>query len=179
MKRFWRFIFCTLMRWKFKGDFPSQLKKYIIIAAPHTSWVDFPIAILARNASGEKINFVGKNTLFKGPFGWFFRSLGGAPVDRSKNNKTVDAIVDIFKEKEVFRLALSPEGTRKKVEKWKTGFYYIAKGASVPVVMATLDFGQKQIKISKPYVPTDNMEKDFAYFDSFFKGVEGKKPELF
>ena len=135
------------MRWKFKGDFPSQLKKYIIIAAPHTSWVDFPIAILARNASGEKINFVGKNTLFKGPFGWFFRSLGGAPVDRSKNNKTVDAIVDIFKEKEVFRLALSPEGTRKKVEKWKTGFYYIAKGASVPIVMATLDFGKKQIKM--------------------------------
>ena len=147
MKRFWRFIFCTLMRWKFKGDFPSQLKKYIIIAAPHTSWVDFPIAILASNASGEKINFVGKNTLFKGPFGWFFRSLGGAPVDRSKNNKTVDAIVDIFKEKEVFRLALSPEGTRKKVEKWKTGFYYNAKGASVPIVMATLDFGKKQIKI--------------------------------
>ena len=131
------------MRWKFKGDFPSQLKKYIIIAAPHTSWVDFPIAILARNASGEKINFVGKNTLFKGPFGWFFRSLGGAPVDRSRNNKTVDAIVDIFKEKEVFRLALSPEGTVK-VEKWKTGFYYIAKGASVPIVMATLDFGQNK-----------------------------------
>ena len=85
----------------------------------------------------------------------------------------------IFLKKKFFRLALSPEGTRKKVEKWKTGFYYIAKGASVPIVMATLDFGQKQIKISKPYVPTDNMEKDFAYFDSFFKGVEGKKPELF
>ena len=109
----------------------------MIIAAPHTSWVDFPIAILARNASGIKINFIGKDSLFKGPFGWFFKGLGGAPVYRSKNNRLVDAIVDIFNSREEFRLGLSPEGTRKKVEKWKTGFYYIAKGAGVPIVMAT------------------------------------------
>ena len=135
MKRFWRFIFCTLMGWKYQGMFPSELKKYVIIAAPHTSWVDFPVAILARNASGIKINFIGKDSLFNGPFGWFFRGLGGAPVDRSKNNNLVDAIVDIFNSREQFRLGLSPEGTRKKVEKWKTGFYYIAKGAGVPIVI--------------------------------------------
>ncbi len=179
MKGFWRFIFCTLMGWKYAGAFPAHLKKYVIIAAPHTSWVDFPIAILARNASGQKINFIGKDSLFKGPFGWFFKGLGGAPVDRSQNNNLVDAIVDIFNSREQFRLGLSPEGTRKKVEKWKTGFYYIAKGAGVPVVMATLDFGKKQIKISEPYHPTDDKEKDFEYFHSFFDGVQGKKPELF
>ena len=174
-----KFIFQKLLGWKLVGNFPSHLKKYVVIAAPHTSWHDFPIAILARNVSGEKINFIGKDSLFKGPFGWFFKWLGGAPVDRSKNNNLVDAIVDIFNSREEFRLGLSPEGTRKKVEKWKTGFYYIAKGANVPIVMATLDFGKKQVKVSDPYLPTDDMEKDFAYFHSFYEGVQGKNPELF
>ncbi len=179
MKGFWKFIFFTLMGWKYEGMFPSELKKYVVIAAPHTSWLDFPIAILARNASGEKINFIGKNSLFKGPFGWMFKALGGAPVDRSKSNNLVDAIVDIFNSREQFRLGLSPEGTRKKVEKWKTGFYYIAKGAEVPIVMATLDFGNKRIKISEPFYPTEDREKDFEYFHSFYEGVQGKHPELF
>ena len=167
------------MGWKLVGNFPSHLKKYVVIAAPHTSWQDFPVAILARNVSGERINFIGKDSLFKGPFGWLFKALGGAPVDRSKSNNLVDAIIDIFNSREQFRLGLSPEGTRKKVDKWKTGFYYIAKGADVPIVMATLDFGKKQVKVSEPYNPTDDKEKDFAYFHSFFEGVQGKKPELF
>lgn len=179
MKGFSKFIFTTILGWKIANDFPRGLKKYVVIAAPHTSWQDFPIAILARNVSGEKINFIGKDSLFKPPFGFFFKALGGAPVDRSKSNNLVDAIVDVFNSREEFRLGLSPEGTRKKVDQWKTGFYYIAKGANVPIVMATLDFGNKQVKISDPYYVTDNMEKDFEYFYSFYKGVEGKHPELF
>lgn len=178
MKLIARFILLTILRWKFVGDFPNQLKKYVVIAAPHTSWVDFPIAILARMASGIMINYIGKDSLFKGPFGFFFRSLGGAPVDRSKNNRLVDAIVDIFNSRDEFRLGLSPEGTRKKVEKWKTGFYYIAKGANVPIVMATLDFGNKQIKISEPFYTTDNKDKDIEYLRNFFKNVKGKNPDL-
>ena len=174
-----KFIFTKLMGWKLVNDFPKDLKKYVVIAAPHTSWQDFPIGILARNTSGIKINFIGKDSLFKGPFGFIFRSLGGTPVDRSKSNNLVDAIVQVFNEKEEFRLALSPEGTRKKVEKWKTGFYYIAKGANVPIVMATLDFGKKQVKISKPYNTTDNKEKDFDHFHSFFADVIAKKPNQF
>ncbi len=167
------------MGWKLVNDFPKDIKKYVVIAAPHTSWQDFPIGILARNTSGVRINFIGKDSLFKGPFGFIFKSLGGTPVDRTKNNNLVDAIVDVFKERDEFILALSPEGTRKKVEKWKTGFYYIAKGANVPVVMATLDFGKKEVKISEPYYTTDDKEKDFEYFTSFYKDVLGKKPELF
>jgi 1-acyl-sn-glycerol-3-phosphate acyltransferase len=174
-----KFIFKNIMGWKLVNNFPKDIKKYVVIAAPHTSWQDFPIGILARNTSGVKINFIGKDSLFKGPFGFIFRSLGGTPVDRSKSNNLVDAIVNVFNSKEEFRLALSPEGTRKKVEKWKTGFYYIAKGANVPVVMATLDFGKKQVKISDPYYTTDDKEKDFEHFKSFYKGVLGKKPELF
>lgn len=91
----------------------------------------------------------------------------------------VDAIVDLFKTKEEFRLGLSPEGTRKKVDKWKTGFYYIAKGANVPIVMATLDFENKKIKISEPYYTTNNKEKDFEFFYAYYKNVKGKNPELF
>lgn len=179
MQRFSKFIFTRLLGWKFVGNFPTYIQKYVIIAAPHTSWKDFPIAILARNSAGENIHFIGKNSLFKAPFGWFFRALGGTPVDRSTNNNLVDAIIGIFNTRDQFRLGISPEGTRKKVDRWKTGFYYIAKGAKVPIVMATLDFANKQIKISEPYYTTDSKEKDFEYFHSFFKGVKGKHPELY
>lgn len=178
MKRIAGFIFFNILGWKMDTNFPTHLKKYVVIAAPHTSWVDFPIAILARMSSGIMINYIGKDSLFKGPFGFIFKALGGTPVDRSKNNKLVDAIVDIFNSKEEFRLGLSPEGTRKKVTEWKTGFYYIAKGAKVPIVMATLDFENKRIKISEPYYTTDNMEKDFEVFKGFYRDVKGKNPEL-
>lgn len=179
MKGFSRFILFTILGWKVENDFPKEIKKYIVIAAPHTSWVDFPIAILTRMSMGTMIHFIGKGSLFKPPFGFIFRKLGGTPVDRSQSNNLVDAVVQIFKTKDEFRLGLSPEGTRQKVEKWKTGFYYIAKGANVPIVMATLDFGNKKIKISEPYYTTSNKNKDFEVFYSFFSGVKGKNPELF
>lgn len=178
MQKLSKFIFKRILGWKLVGNFPKHLNKYVVIAAPHTSWKDFPIAILARNYTGEKINFIGKSSLFKGPFGFVFRALGGTPVDRSQSCNMVDAIVQIFKNKEEFRLGISPEGTRKKVTQWKTGFYYIAKGANVPIVMATLDFENKQIKISEPFYTTISKEKDFEYFHTFFRGVKGKHKKL-
>ncbi len=174
-----KFIYTKILGWKLVGEFPKELKKYIVIGAPHTSWKDFPIAILARNSWGVKINFIGKKSLFKPPFGFIFRWLGGAPVDRSKSNNKVDAIVDVFNKHDEFRLALSPEGTRKKVDKWKTGFYYIAKGANVPIIMFAFDFEHKQIILAEPFYPTDNMESDFEYFYSFYKDIKGANPELF
>lgn len=171
-----KFIYFQLMGWKLKGDFP-KLKKYVVIVVPHTSWVDFIIGLLVRSISKEKINYIGKKSLFKPPFGWFFRWMGGAPIDRSKNHNKVEAIKAIFEEREEFRLALAPEGTRKKVSQWKTGFYYIAKTADVPIVLVAFDFGKKEVKISAPEYTSENMEADFAKYYAFYKGVKGKIPE--
>ena len=178
MKSIARFILVKILGWQLENNFPKGLKKYVVIAAPHTSWVDFPIAMLSRIASGTMIHFIGKSSLFIFPFGIIFKALGGIPVNRGQSNHLVDTIIAMFNSRDQFILALSPEGTRKKVEKWKTGFYYIARGANVPIVMATLDFGQKKIKISKPYHITSNKDYDFDIFHAFFEGVIGKKPEL-
>ena len=178
MEKISKFILYNILGWRVQNGFPEAPKKYIIIAAPHTSWIDFPIAILSRMSQGKMVHFIGKGSLFKWPFGYFFKALGGTPVDRDKSTNMVEAVINIFNSKEEFRLGLSPEGTRKKVDKWKTGFYYIAKGANVPIVMATLDFENKKIKISEPYYVTEDIHKDFKVFDNFYKDVKGKNPEL-
>ena len=169
------FIYFKMMGWKLPGKFPD-LKKCVIIIAPHTSWWDFVLGLLVREIIGKKVNFIAKDSLFKPPFGWFFRWLGGAGIDRNRSNATVKAIARIFASREEFRLALSPEGTRKKVSGWKTGFYYIAKAAGVPIVMVAFDFGKRQVKFSEPIYPTDNREADFNRYMAFYKGVAGKVP---
>ena len=179
MKLFARFILYTVLGWKVKGTFPKELKKYLIIAAPHTHWLDFPLGITTKWAEAAPINFIGKASLFKPPFGFIFRWLGGTPIDRSTSNNKVQAIIDIFNSEEKFILALSPEGTRKKVTKWKTGFYHIAKGANVPIVMGMLNFEKKEVKISEPFHLTDDMDVDFKVIYKYFKGVKGKVPENF
>ncbi len=171
-----KFIYFKLLGWKTVGEFP-RINKCVVAVVPHTSWMDFFLGLLIRRVINQDINFIGKKSLFNSPFGWYFKWMGGAPIDRSKNSDTVTAIANIFNEKEVFRLALSPEGTRKKVEKWKTGFYYIAKAANVPIVLVAFDYGNKQIKISEPQIPSENMNADFKTYIGFFKGVVGKIPE--
>lgn len=169
-----RFIYFKLLGWELVGTFPGHLDKFVVIVVPHTSWIDFFLALLIRKVWNEQVNFIAKKSLFDSPFGWFFRWTGGAPIDRSKSSDTVTATAKIFKGREKFRLALSPEGTRKKVGQWKTGFYYIAKTAEVPIVMVAFDFGKKQIKVSEPQNTTDDKASDFAIYEAFFKGVRGK-----
>jgi len=165
------------MGWTLEGSFPT-LDKFVIIVVPHTSWVDFFLGLLIRKVWNEEINYVAKKSLFKPPFGWFFKWTGGAAIDRSKTNDTVKAVVKVFSERKKFRLTLAPEGTRKKVTEWKTGFYYIAKAAQVPIVMIAFDFGKKQIKIAEPFYTSTDKEADFLHFKSFFKEVVGKVPEF-
>lgn len=170
------FIYFKVLRWTLEGSI-AMPDKCVVVVVPHTSWWDFFLGLLVRKVIGQDINYVAKDSLFKPPFGWYFRWLGGAPIDRSKSNDTVKFIAGIFAERPVFRLALSPEGTRKKVLKWKTGFYYIAREAGVPIVLVAFDYGKKAVRISAPVFPTTDITSDFATFRLFFKGVVGKVPE--
>jgi len=172
-----KFIYFKIMGWKVVGNTnfsKDTVKKAVIIAAPHTSWSDFYIGILLRKIANVKTNFVGKKELFVWPLGCYFRAVGGKALDSTSGQNKVEAIAKLFNEEKEFRLTLAPEGTRKKVEIWKTGFYYIAKAANVPIIMFTLDFKNKQNKISEPFYPTDDIEADFKFLKSFFEGVEGK-----
>ncbi len=176
MHTFTKFLYFKVLRWKLVGNFPD-LDKCVVIVVPHTHWMDFFLGLLVRKLVNREINYIAKKSLFKPPFGWFFRWTGGAPIDRTKNSNTVDSIAKIFEERDVFRFALAPEGTRKKVKALKTGFYHIAKKANVPIVMVAFDFGRKQVKISEPKFPTDSLQNDFKEIRVFFKGVKGKVPE--
>lgn len=179
MKLFARFILYTILGWKTVGKFPKKLKKYVIIAAPHTHWLDFPLGVAIKFAESVPANYIGKASLFKPPFGFIFRWLGGTPIERSTSTNKVAAIVDVFNSHENFILAMSPEGTRQKVANWKTGFYYIAKGANVPIVMIAFDFKNKEVKISEPYYLTDKKEEDLNFFYAYYEGVKGKIPKNF
>ena len=175
-----KFIYFKILGWKVVGNTnfsKDSVKKAVIIAAPHTSWQDFHMGVLLRKVIGIKTNFVGKKELFVGPLGWYLKAIGGAPIDRHSKEKKVDLIADLFKNHDEFRMTLAPEGTRKKVKKWRTGFYYIAKKANVPIIMFTLDFAKKQNKISEPFYPTEDIEADFKFMHKFYEGAVGKIPE--
>lgn len=173
----YRIIF-WITGWRIEGNFPN-LKKYIAAVAPHTSNWDFVIGIMARSLLHlEKAKFLGKDSLFKPPFGWFFRWLGGYPVDRSKKSDMTEQVAGYFHSHGEFILAMAPEGTRKKVEKLRTGFYFIAKKANVPIVPCGFDFEKKKVIIGQPMYPTDDIDQDFALLMNFYRGIKGKNPEL-
>ncbi len=164
--------------WKIIGPDPTIHPKSIFAVAPHTSTKDFPLGILVRSAMGLKIKFIAKASLFKPPFGFIFRWLGGIPVDRSKRTNLVDAIVDIYNNHEKLSISIAPEGTRKKVDRLKTGFYYIAKGAKIPIILTRFDAKHKTVEFSKPFYTSDDKSKDLQTVWEYFQGVKGFNPEL-
>ena len=166
-----RIVFFRLMGWKIEGEFPF-LKKLIIAVYPHTRSMDFVIGLLTRSVLNEKISYVGKKELFNPLTGWFFRVLGGTPVNRNSNENKVSAIAKIFKEKDTFRMAIAPEGTRKKVDHWKTGFYYIALEAEIPILLVHFNYPYKKISFLKLFYPTGDMVKDIKEMKAYFKKAE-------
>lgn len=171
------FLYHKVLGWELIGSFNQESNsKCVIIVVPHTSWHDFYIGLLIRKITGVKINFLGKKELFVGPLGWYMRKVGGMSLDRTSGQNKVDEIAKIFNSTEELRIAIAPEGTRKKVASLKTGFYHIALAANVPIIMVTFDFGEKQNVISEPFYPTGNMDYDFKHIHSFFEGVKGKVP---
>ncbi|TVZ51326.1 1-acyl-sn-glycerol-3-phosphate acyltransferase [Dokdonia sp. Hel_I_53] len=173
-----KWIYKDILGWKINGDFSQDtVKKAVIAAVPHTSWHDFYVGILLRTVLGVKIGFIGKKELFKWPLGPILRMMGGASLDRTPGQDKVKAIAKVFDNKDEFRITIAPEGTRKKVDTLKTGFYYIALTAGVPIIMVAFDFGKKEHRISKPLYPSGNIQADMKIINSFFKGAVGKVPE--
>ncbi len=172
-------ILLLLFGWKAEKKFPHHIKKAIVIAGPHTSAWDFVIGIAFRSALRMKNGkFLGKAELFNGPFGFFFRWVGGTPVNRFSKNGVVEQVVEKFNTSENLLIGLSPEGTRKKVEHLRTGFYFMAKKAAVPIIMIGMDYENKQLTISEPFYTSDNQEEDFKKIIQYFAPINGKYPEL-
>jgi 1-acyl-sn-glycerol-3-phosphate acyltransferase len=172
-----KLIFIKILGWKIKGNFSDNVKKTVVVVVPHTSWHDFYIGVFTRKILGFPISYVGKKELFDSPLGWYFKWMGGEPIDRSSTMNKVEQIVNIFNSKDEFRLAIAPEGTRKKVAQWKTGYYYIAHSAKVPLTLVSFDYSTKTVSISEPLYTTGDYDKDFKRIKLFFKGVVGKVPE--
>nr|WP_315222621.1 1-acyl-sn-glycerol-3-phosphate acyltransferase [uncultured Flavobacterium sp.] len=176
-KQLYKFIFFKLMGWKIEGIENAEIKKCVMVVIPHTSNHDFYLGLFTRGISGLQMNWVGKKELFRFPFGYYFRNVGGEPLDRTGGLNKVDSIVAIFNRKEVFRLAVAPEGTRKKTHELKTGFYYIALKANVPILPVAFDWGKKTVKLGEPFFPTGDYDVDLQILKRFYAGVLGKIPE--
>jgi 1-acyl-sn-glycerol-3-phosphate acyltransferase len=166
-----RFLF-KIFGWRLTGTIPPDLKKGVIAVCPHTKWQDFPLGIIARAAMRRKIGYLGKAELFKPPFGFIFRWLGGTPVYRSKSNNMVEAYAESIKKADDMLFGIAPEGTRKNVSKLKTGFYYMAVGGEIPIIPVGFDFKKKEVIIAEPFMPSGDFKKDMQqYFVPFFKTI--------
>lgn len=165
------------MGWKIKGSIDPNVKKCVMMVMPHTSAHDFYLGIFTRGITQLQMNWVGKKELFRFPFGFYFRYMGGEPLDRTGGLNKVDSIASIFERKEIFRLAVAPEGTRKYVNELKTGFYYIALKANVPIIPVAFDFGKKEVNLGAPLMPTGDIESDLSTLKKHYIGVEGKIPD--
>ncbi len=171
-----RFFF-WLMGWTIVNEVSSVPKKCVMIGVPHTSNWDFPIAMAALILMRLKTNYLAKKELFRFPLGIIMRAFGGIPVDRSKHSGLVDAMIDEFNQHEELILLIPPEGTRKYVKDWKTGFYRVATGAGVPIVLAFLNYSTKTAGLKAVFYPTGAYEKDVEAIKSYYQGIKGKFPE--
>ncbi len=166
--------------WKLESKLPEE-KQYVIIGAFHTSNWDFFFGILGLWALGLKASWVGKHTLFRGPFGLIFRMLGGIPVDRTVHTGFIHKVAELYKQGRLNALTIAPEGTRgthSKKEHWKTGFYYIAHEAGVPIAMGFLDYKNKRMGVGATLYPTGDIQKDFEVIREFYQDKSGLRPEL-
>ncbi len=167
-----------LFGWEAVGPAPD-IKKYVMIAAPHTTSWDLVFTLGVGWTLGFEPAWVGKHTLFEGPFGRFFRYLGGVSVDRRKSLDQVSQIVKLFEERERMVLVIAPEGTRGTTAYWKSGFYHIARGAKVPLALAYLDYKKKRGGVGDVFMPGDNLEADVDRIRTFYAGVTAKHPNRF
>jgi 1-acyl-sn-glycerol-3-phosphate acyltransferase len=164
--------------WRFEGGFPN-LPQFVVIVAPHTSAWDFYLGVMAMFALGFRGTFLGKDTLFRWPASAVLRWLGGVPVNRAIPHNVVQQTIDYFHARPRMVLALSPEGTRRKLPAWRTGFWYVAKGAGVPIVPVAFDFPAKMIRISAPMTPSEDIDADIAQLRAHYDARMARHPALY
>jgi 1-acyl-sn-glycerol-3-phosphate acyltransferase len=162
--------------WRKEGQVPD-FPKFVAISAPHTSNWDLLFALLLAFAFDIKISFMGKNSLFRPPFGALFKWLGGIPIDRGKPTGMVEKSIEAFHANEKMILVIAPEGTRTRAARWRSGFYHIARGAQVPIVLAYLDYGRKAGGIGPAIIPTGDIEGDMKQIRTFYAHITPKHPE--
>lgn len=165
-------LYLRLAGWEIEGDFPAD-SKCVIIVAPHTSNWDFPLGVAIVFATELRASWLGKHTLFKAPFKSFFLWLDGIPVDRRANHGVVGECVKAFEAAQALLLAIAPEGTRKGVSQWRTGFYQIATQAGVPILPVAFDFHDHRVHLMPVFRPTGNLEQDLPAIQALFHQTRG------
>jgi len=175
---FCKWLLFKRLKWTANVDQPHS-EKYIICLAPHTSNWDFFIGMLYNRALGMGSNFLMKKEWFFWPLGPLFKHMGGIPVERKKHTSMTDAMAETARKAERFRLCITPEGTRSRVEEWKKGFYFIALKANVPILLYGLDYERKLIQCTKTIIPSGDIDKDMKEIKLYFKDFKAKKPENF
>ena len=169
-----------LKGWKIEGELPPGADKAVLIAAPHTSNWDLPYTLMTGFALRLNLYWMGKESIFRVPFGAFMRWLGGIAVDRSKSNNLVAASVEAIRAAAgPLQLVVPPEGTRSKTRYWKTGFYHIALGAGVPIVMAYMDYAEKRAGLGPVFHPTGDVERDMESIKAFYAPFKGRNAGQF
>ncbi|MCY1290600.1 1-acylglycerol-3-phosphate O-acyltransferase [compost metagenome] len=166
-----------LMGWRIEGRLPA-LDKFVIIGAHHTSNWDFVLFLAVKFVLRLNARWFAKHSIFRWPFGELLQRWGGVPIHRHLQSNVVDQAVQQFRTQRQFMLVIAPEGTRKKVERWKMGFYHIARGAEVPVVLAALDYQRRRIVIGPPFVPSGDEAGDLRRILAFYREFPPKKPQF-
>lgn len=165
--------------WTIHGAIPPGARKAVIIAAPHTSNLDFVVGRLAYGVLGVKVKFLIKKEAFFFPFGPLLKWLGGIPVDRGRNNRLVEQVASWFENSESLFVVITPEGTRKPNPNWKKGFYYIAQRANLPIALAYIDYAKKEGGIGMVMQPTGDIKADMEKIKRFYMGITPRHPEKF
>ncbi len=172
--------FLKLTGWKVEGTLPVHCIKSVFIAAPHTSNWDLPYTLMVAFSLRLHIYWMGKEQIFKPPFRWLMMWLGGIPVDRQKSSNLVAASVEAIQQADgPLQLVVPPEGTRSNTRYWKTGFYYIAVGAQVPIVMAYMDYEKKVSGLGPVFQPSGDIEADMLRIKAFYAPFKGKNADQF
>ncbi|KRB96762.1 glycerol acyltransferase [Hydrogenophaga sp. Root209] len=172
--------FLRLTGWRVEGALPAHALRSVLIAAPHTSNWDLPYTLMVAFALRLNIRWMGKHGIFRAPFGGVMRWLGGIEVNREQSNNLVAASAKAIRESDgPLQLIVPPEGTRSKARYWKTGFYYIAREAQVPIVMAYMDYARKRSGLGPLFEPTGNVDADMATIKAFYAPFKGKNAMQF